>query len=389
MLEEQLDDPSALEATDRRGVLRSLASAGAQVRQAHRWAVESGLADLDPGQRPRSVVVAALGAGTAVGDCLAVLAGTHSPVPVTVRHAEPLPGWVGPMDLVIAVSQSGRAPGPVALAAEAARRGAAVMTLGAADSPLADVSARARGHHVPLADGPVSSRTGLWASLVPALVAAHRWGMLECPPEQLEGLADALDDVAQRCRPSAQAIVNPAKLVALDLADHVPLALADGELLAAAARRAATMWARTAGVPMTVGELPSSAASVLSCLDGPFADSTSGPVDSIFADPYLDGPGGTRLALLALRDVVPEAIGGAPGDTDGSHPEAPEHARRHNGAQAVIDSARDRGVRVHEVTAHPGAPVSRLGQVIALLDFAAAYAAVGSGRDPSHPLRRL
>ena len=39
------------------------------------------------------------------------------------KEPVPLPGWVGPLDLVVAVSLSGRARGPLAVAAEAARRG--------------------------------------------------------------------------------------------------------------------------------------------------------------------------------------------------------------------------------------------------------------------------
>lgn len=52
------------------------------------------------------------------------------------------------MDLVVAISQSGHAEGPAALAAEAARREAALPTIEATDSPLADVVTWARGIHV-------------------------------------------------------------------------------------------------------------------------------------------------------------------------------------------------------------------------------------------------
>ena len=69
-----------------------------------------------------------------------MLAGSASPVPVSVRRGLPLPGWVGPLDLVVAVSMSGRAPGPVGLAAEAARRGCRLLTVGMPDSPLAEVA---------------------------------------------------------------------------------------------------------------------------------------------------------------------------------------------------------------------------------------------------------
>ncbi len=70
------------------------------------------------------MLVASLGGSAVVCDVLELLAEPGSPVPVSTRRNLPLPGWVGPLDLVIAVSQSGRAAGPLALAAEAGRRGA-------------------------------------------------------------------------------------------------------------------------------------------------------------------------------------------------------------------------------------------------------------------------
>ena len=129
--EMRLDDSEALRALDSRDSLRSLASAGAQVRRAIVSAQEAGVASAAGGERPRSVLVAALGGSALVCDVLDLLAEPGSPVPVTTRRSAPLPGWVGPLDLVIAVSQSGRAAGPLALAAEAARRGASLLTAGA------------------------------------------------------------------------------------------------------------------------------------------------------------------------------------------------------------------------------------------------------------------
>src|SRR3954452_10023172 len=121
--EERLDDADAIAAGDPSGVLRALVTAGAQVRAAAVLGAEAGVRSIGEGDRPRSVLVASLGGSAMVADVLALLAGPGSPVPVTVRRGMPLPGWVGPLDLVVAVSLSGRAVGPLALAAEAGRRG--------------------------------------------------------------------------------------------------------------------------------------------------------------------------------------------------------------------------------------------------------------------------
>ncbi|HMM95745.1 SIS domain-containing protein [Phycicoccus sp.] len=370
--EARLDDLDALTALDTRDSLRSLASAGAQVRRALVAADEAGVGRVSGGERPRSVLVAALGGSAVVGDVLDVLADPGSPVPVTVRRDAPLPGWVGPLDLVIAVSQSGRAAGPLALAAEAARRGASLLTVGAAGSPLADVAARARGVHVDVAIPAPSSRTALWSLLTPVLVAADRLGLASVPVEVLERVADVLDDVAEECRPSSEAFVNPAKVIATGLDGTVPLVLGDGALTGVAACRAAQMLSRTARVPATHGALPDAASSVVATLDGPFGSGLGavggggpgGGERDIFADPYLDGPSLPRLGLVVLRDpgLDPAARGLA---------------------DAVVGSAREAGAVVLEPEARDGHPVERLASLVGLTDFAATYLALGLGFDPS------
>jgi hypothetical protein len=317
-----------------------------------------------------------------VCDVLELLAEPGSPVPVSVRRNVPLPGWVGPLDLVIAVSQSGRAAGPLALAAEAARRGASLLTVGAADSPLADVAARARGVHIDIGHGRATSRTTLWSLLAPVVLAADRLGIVEAGETVLLETADRLDEVAEAARPSSEAFVNPAKVLAADLAEGVPVVLGDGALNGVAAGRAASMLARTARLPATAGELPDAAAQIVACLDGPYtatygdlvagarARASGGTGDDIFADPYLDGPTAPRLALLLLRDAAPEPMTREAADAIGL-------------ADAVADAARGAGVKVSEVVAQPGHPLTRLAGQIAMTDFAATYLALGLGLDPA------
>jgi len=293
----------------------------------------------------------------------------------------PLPGWVGPLDLVIAVSQSGRAAGPLALAAEAARRGASLLTVGAADSPLADVAAQARGVHIDIGRGRTTSRTALWSLLAPVLLAAGGLGIVDVGERVLLETADRLDEVAEACRPSSESFVNPAKVLATDLAEGVPVVLGDGPLNGVAAGRAASMLARTARIPAIHGELPDDAAQIVACLDGPFttaygaaaaARAGSGPGGGadIFADPFLDGPVSPRLGLLMLRDAA----------TDPMTREAAESAAV---ADAVAEAAREAGARVSEVTAQPGHPLTRLAGQLATTDFAATYLALGLGLDPA------
>ena len=114
--EARLDDEDVLTWLDQGLTLRVLAGAGAQVRIALAAAQEAGLERLrDVG--PRGVVVAAAGGSAAVADIFVATARSSAALPVQSCTSGPLPGWVGALDLVIAVSQSGRAAGALSMAA--------------------------------------------------------------------------------------------------------------------------------------------------------------------------------------------------------------------------------------------------------------------------------
>ncbi|GAA1181602.1 SIS domain-containing protein [Ornithinimicrobium humiphilum] len=407
-----LDDPDELSRKDSRATLRALASAGAQVREALYLGAEAGIDRLAEQERPRSVLVAAIGGSSIVAEILELLAEPGSPVPVQARRNLPLPGWVGPLDLVVAVSLSGRAPGPLAVAAEAARRGASLLTVGLDDSPLAEVTRRARGIHVGVGRERISSRTALWTLLTPVLVGADRLGLLDAPQRALEQVADRLDERAEELRPSSESFVNPAKLLAVQLAETVPVVLGDGPLGGVAAARASSMLARTARIPALWGELPDAASGIVACFDGPYTaiggrrpgtyddgrirlgdidtsgwephhfaepegelmERARGPEGTagrdLFADPYLDGPAPPQLGLLMLRDAPPEVP-------------TPESVQTETLTDAVLTTARDAGVKVMEARAGAGDPVVRLADHVQMVDFTATYLALGLGLDPS------
>ncbi|GAB3751290.1 SIS domain-containing protein [Yimella radicis] len=371
--ESWVDDPDELALRDSRGTLRALASAGAQVRESITLSQEAGIERVGDGTRPRSVLVAAVGGTKVVGDVLRVLAEAGSPVPVASRSNVPLPGWVGPLDMVIAVSLSGRAPGPLGLATEAARRGASLLTVGAQDSPLADVTRQARGVHVGVGRGRSSSRTALWSLLTPVLLGAHQLGIADASTDALSEAATALDQKAEECRPSSESFVNPAKLAAATLAPTVPMILGDGALAGVAAVRAAGMLARTARVPASYGSLPDAASEVVACFDGPFTagggnGTSAGREADIFADPFLDGPAQPRLGLLMLRDVASDN---------------PDSLRQVALADAVKAEADAAGCKIVELVAAQGHPIARLAGHLAMVDYIATYLAIGTGIDPS------
>ncbi|CAN7286158.1 phosphosugar isomerase [Terrabacter sp. LjRoot27] len=363
--EARLDDEGALSSLDSSDTLRALAGAGAQVRRTVAASAEAGLDRLRDVE-PRGVVVAAAGGSVAVADLFEAVSRGASALPVQSCSSGSLPGWVGALDVVIAVSQSGRAAGTLALAAEAARRGAFLVTVGAAESPLSEVCARAHGVHVPIAVDGASSRTSVWAQATPALLAADAMGIASVSRETLAELADVLDRAATDARPSSESFVNPAKVLATELAESTPIVLGEGPFGDVTARRAAAMFGRTGRVPVAHGALPDAASQIVACFDGPLAPGQSGGggSDDIFADPFLDGPSRPPLRLIMLRDT-------SPGD-------------RHGLADTVVSVAEDAGVRVSLVDAPAADPLLRLAHHVALTDFAATYLALGFGFDPAN-----
>ncbi len=355
-----LDDPAGLEAGDPLGVLRALAGAGAQVRRAVDAAQESGVSRLDPSDRPRAVLVAARGGSEVVADAVTALAGAASPVPVIARTGDVLPGWVGPLDMVVSVSLSGSNSPAIPVVAEAGRRGASVLTVSREGSALARVSQQVRGLHVttpsPGRDAVAvpTTRTALWSLLTPVLLAFDRLGLLTAGPAELAALADALDEEARESRPSSETFVNPAKALAVELDGAVPVVLGDGPVSAVAARRFATVLARSARVPALAGTLPDDAGDVVATFGGPFASTA----DDVFADPFLDGPSGAKLRLVMMREHEAQA------------------------SSAVVQIAERAGVRVSQVSVEGESPLQRLGLLVARTDFAATYLALGSGTDP-------
>src|SRR3954452_19358882 len=135
-----LDDVSAVAAADPGGTLRQIATAGAQVRTGVSTMTDSAdlVARVVAEGRPRAVVIAGMGGSGVSGDVLAAVLGPGCPVPVVTVRDYVLPGWVGAMDLLIAVSCSGGTEETLELVDEGIRRGVRVLGVGSPGSPLAE-----------------------------------------------------------------------------------------------------------------------------------------------------------------------------------------------------------------------------------------------------------
>ncbi|SCL28187.1 phospho-glucose isomerase C-terminal SIS domain-containing protein [Micromonospora nigra] len=368
--ESLLDNPDALAERDPGGMLRHTASGGAQVRESAALAAEANLQVLADDGRPRAVVIAGIGTAGRTGDVLATVAGPRCPVPVIPHRSAGVPGWVGAADVVIAVSASGRSPEALGAAEAAHRRGARLVAVGAPDSQLQSVAERARAPFIPVPRR-APARASLWALTVPVLLAARALGLVKVNEADLAETAARLDAEADRCRPTAESFVNPAKSLALGLAGSVPIVWGSSPLATVAARRFGDTLSANARYPVVSGALGEAGRGRVGLLDGVFGGLAEGERD-IFADPDESDEDGTRLRLVLLRD------GGLNAEDDTDEPLAVEERR----ADAVQTLAERRGVRCDVVTAEGGSALERLASLVAVPDFASIYLALAHGLDP-------
>ncbi|MDH6628096.1 hypothetical protein M2271_005926 [Streptomyces sp. LBL] len=376
MLDESLlDTPDALSGADHRGLLRGAAEAGARVRTAARLAAEAGVSDLKPDGRPRAVLIAGPGAAaTCAADLLGTLAGPGSPVtrlaPTGVAPAAgalrwELPGWAGSVDLLLIATPDGTEPGLSLLAEAAYRRGCTVVAVAPARTPLTEAVDGAHGLFVPMATAPYDESDGqvltasapgvLWALLTPLLAILDRTGLLTAPPAALEKVADRLDRVAERCGPAIVTYSNPAKTLAAELADTLPVIWTEGTSAGPAGRRFAAALAELSGTPAVVAELPEALAAHSALLAGRLA--AGADPDDFFRDRVEERPV-LHARVVLLRD---RPIGGL------------------TAAPTARDLALSRDTPISELEPESGGELETLAELIAMTDFAAVYLALASG----------
>jgi glucose/mannose-6-phosphate isomerase len=358
-----LDDQAKLSAGDPSGMLRAVATAGAQVREAVLRVDDADLGGVVADGRPRAMLVAGMGGSGISGDVLAAVGGLACPVPLLAHRGYRLPGWVGPMDLVVAVSCSGRTEETLAVTDEALRRGCRIITVGQPDSPLAERAVGGRTLHLPVDPAGRMPRSNIWALSVPVLLVADALGLLSVPRVVLDEVADALDATSAACGPAVEAYVNPAKRLALDLAGTLPYIWGSSEIAGVAAYRLACQLAENAKYPAVSGEMPEVHHNQVVALAGAFGSGAADP-DDLFRDRVEDAPGWPALRLLLLGDSL----------------EQPELTRRR---EATLALAEQYGIGVQQLVASGEHALARLASLVAPTDFASVYLALAQGIDPT------
>uniref|UniRef100_A0AAU2V8M6 Mannose-6-phosphate isomerase n=1 Tax=Streptomyces sp. NBC_00003 TaxID=2903608 RepID=A0AAU2V8M6_9ACTN len=374
MLDESLlDAPEALARADRRGLLRGAAEAGARVRTAARHAAEAGIAELKPEGRPRSVLIAGPGTAAAgVADLITALVGASAPVtrlestgvaPAAGALRWSLPGWAGSVDLLLITTTDGTEPGLALLAEQAYRRGCNVVAVAPQRSPLAEAVDGVHGLVVPMASAPfepdeaemsAASPGALWSLFTPLLALLDRVGLLSAPPETIEKVAARLDRTAERCGPAIATYSNPAKTLASELAESLPLIWTEGVGAASAGRRFAAVLSELSGHPALAAELPEALPAHGVLLAGSLA--AGADPDDFFRD-RVDEPERLHARVVLLRD---RPVGGL------------------SAAPAARELALSHDTPISELEPEEGNELECLAELLAITDFATVYLTIAS-----------
>ncbi len=189
----------------------------------------------------------------------------------------------------------------------------------------------------------------------PAHAAAHRTGLLSAPADALGKVADRLDQVAERCGPAIATYSNPAKNLAAELAESLPVIWTEGVSAAPAGQRFAAALAELAGRPALTAQLPEALGSHSVLLSGALA--AGADPDDFFRD-RVEEAQALHARVVLLRD---RPIGGL-----SAAPAARELALSHDTA-------------ISELEPEDGSELETLAELIAITDFAAVYVALASG----------
>lgn len=332
--ESRLDDEVALGTADLR--LRTLAESGARVRREvgdSTAAIAEAVARVSD-SRPRAVIAA----GPDSRLLRAVLE-PFCPVPFVAWPSPALPGWAGSLDLVVVLAPEGGDAGTALAVAEAARRGCQLVVATPRESVVAEHA------------------TGRWATLLPTSTGdqlATAVAMLSFldqvqlgPTAEPDAVAEALDAVAIACSPHRDISINPAKMLAISLADANPLIWGGSVLAARAARRVAESIRRTSGRTALAGD----AEHLLPVIE-------AARPRNVFADPFADDTGERRPVLVVLDDGADDPV-------------------VHDQRIRLEEAARGHDVRVEQVSSEAAGEVGRYASLLLHGTYAAEYLRLG------------
>lgn len=295
-----LDDTEALLGADRDGMLRTVSTAGAQVRATLAAADEGALDSIREQGRPRTLIwVAGRGTAETAGAMLAAATGGVAAEPVVV--AAEVPPWIGALDVLVVAGDDPGDPALVTAAATGVRRGARVVVAAPYEGPLRDSTAGRVAVLEPRLGVPDEFGLARYLAAGLAVLGSVDAGL----DTDLAALADELDAEALRNSAGREVFTNAAKTLAERIAGRGVALAGDGAATLALARHGS----------MSLLRIARTVAAATGLGDALVALHASGPAEDLFHDDQLDGPAPDRLRVLALtqaaeRPVITARIGG-------------------------------------------------------------------------------
>jgi glucose/mannose-6-phosphate isomerase len=333
-----LNDPSAIEAADSSGMLRTILGLSRQCREGY----EAGRAvrELPDASSVTAVAVCGMGGSGVAGDFLGALYRDRLTVPLEVVKGPELPAFCGREALVLCSSYSGGTQETLRCFEEASERGCRLVAV-TSGGELAD---RSRDRGVPvvsLPGGAPGPRAALGFLLLGALGALESMGLVPAATGDLKESATVLDALAKELGPGAPD--NRAKDLAAWIDDRVPVVWGADGIGSVAATRWKTELNENAKIPAFAASLPE--------------------LDHNEVVGWSEGAG-KGFVVIALRH-------------DGEHPEV---AKRFPASLEIAESS---GAEVREVTAAGQSALARLLSLVVIGGSTSVYLGVLRGFDPT------
>lgn len=334
-----LDDERALAAGDPDGMLATISELAAQCREG--YALGLAAEGLPSGDGVSAVAFCGMGGSAVAGDALRELFRGRLGVPIDVNRGPELPEFCGPHSLVVCSSYSGDTAETLACFEEAMRRGCRIVPVTSGGT----LAARAAEEGLAIVRVPPGfmPRAALGHLAFSVMGALERIGLLPPLSVDVEETAQELERLAAGLAPSVPRAANPAKELAWQLGDRVPLVWGAEGIGAVAAARWKTQFNENAKVPAWSSALPE--------LDH----------NEVVGWTH---PAGATYFLIALRH-------------DGEHPDVVARF------PLSIRIAQEAGATVEEVRGAGTSPLGRLMSLVIMGDFTSAYHALAHGVDPT------
>jgi glucose/mannose-6-phosphate isomerase len=337
MSQATLDDPAAVDAVDRSGMLSVVAGLGDHLRRGFELGQATPASELDH----KAIAVCGMGGSGIAGDVVRGLLADRLPVPVVVRKGYGVPSFAGPGTLVFAVSYSGNTEETLASYEEAVARGCRTVSI-SSGGRLAELARTEGGVHAEVpGDVPMPrAALGYLAGAILGMVA-QEW-RLDLSPE-VAAAAGYLQRAARQWEPAQPTEANEAKSLAEYLLGRAPVIWGAEGLMEPVALRWKNQMNENAKVSAFWSVLPE--------LDHNEVEGWSPET-------------GKEFAVVGLR-----------------HPD--EHPRVAERFALTLELASGAGLDVREVEAEGDGPMQWLFGSILLGDFVSTYLGILRGVDPT------